>query len=45
MSVPLTAAGDVLGLCFALLLFVLLLVYIGLRSRGTFGDLSGRSLR
>ena len=45
MLVPLTAAGDVLGALFALLLFLLPVVYIWLRSRGTLGDPSGRSLR
>jgi hypothetical protein len=45
MLVPLTAVGDAFGVFFALLLFLLPVVYIWLRSRGVLGDASGRSLR
>lgn len=45
MPVPLAAAGEFFGVLFAMLLLLLPLLYIWLRSRGTLGDPSGRSLR
>ncbi|WP_372910937.1 hypothetical protein [Salinigranum sp.] len=45
MSLLLTAAGDALGVVFAMALLLLPVVYVWLRMRGTLGDPDGRSLR
>jgi hypothetical protein len=45
MSLPLTAAGDALGVVFAMALLLLPVGYVWLRMRGTLGDPDGRSLR